>query len=615
MLVWLNGNQNVKGKPNENYGREMMELFTLGANRGAYTETDVREQARALTGWQGSVVNRQSTGFTFNPRGTTPARRRSSARPATSAGRTRASSASTTRCTLVLRRRSCGATSSRRRRTARRRRRCRRCTRAGKVLPVVEAILAAPGLLQRARAWSSRRSCSTPACCACAAATSTRRRGGRSSAQAGQQLFYPPDVGGWDDTRWLDTATFRARWFIAAVVQGADTPTDTPSDPAKISQRAIQFWGKPDGHARRRRRCCSRSRAAQLKRERDARRRRDRAAPARRLLPRPPDRMSQSMSCYDCNRADLFRRAVAQAGEGLPEIEPGMPIPAGTGLTRREFVSRTAGLALAVYGGAALSRQGVRRRHRAGGLRRRRRSRRCSSPSSSTAASTGCTCSSLPATRSTTRCARTSRSRRRPDARSPRTTGCAGIRPRTGSPTLHDEGKVSVHAGGRLRQLEPVAFHVAPLLRGRRHRCEPAHRLARPLPRPRRHAGQPAAGPDARRRDAPVDRDREGAGRDAHGRRPVHRSRRRACRRIRSRRRSSRRPRTSAPRTRSRPIRAWRRPASIAYDSHHLYYGLGSVATASTAPSPTRPRPIRSRIGSPDSRRCSRRAAGAASSG
>ena len=61
------------------------------------------------------------------------------------------------------------------------------------------------------------------------------------SAQAGQQLFYPPDVGGLDDTRWLDTATFRARWFISAVVQGAATPTDTPSDPAKICSAKSSF--------------------------------------------------------------------------------------------------------------------------------------------------------------------------------------------------------------------------------------------------------------------------------------------------------------------------------------------------------------------------------------
>ena len=54
MLLWLNGTENVKGSPNENYAREMMELFTLGADRGAYTERDVREQARSLTGWQNS---------------------------------------------------------------------------------------------------------------------------------------------------------------------------------------------------------------------------------------------------------------------------------------------------------------------------------------------------------------------------------------------------------------------------------------------------------------------------------------------------------------------------------------------------------------------------------
>src|SRR5262245_27748975 len=53
MLVWLNGNQNVRQKPNENYARELMELFTLGANRDACAGTDLREQARALTGWPG----------------------------------------------------------------------------------------------------------------------------------------------------------------------------------------------------------------------------------------------------------------------------------------------------------------------------------------------------------------------------------------------------------------------------------------------------------------------------------------------------------------------------------------------------------------------------------
>src|SRR5437763_1645569 len=50
-LLWRAGSDNNKWSPNENYGREMMELFTLGADRG-YTEKDVREQARALTGWR-----------------------------------------------------------------------------------------------------------------------------------------------------------------------------------------------------------------------------------------------------------------------------------------------------------------------------------------------------------------------------------------------------------------------------------------------------------------------------------------------------------------------------------------------------------------------------------
>lgn len=49
MLAFLNNQQNRKQKPNENFAREVMELFTLG--RGNYTETDVKEAARAFTGW------------------------------------------------------------------------------------------------------------------------------------------------------------------------------------------------------------------------------------------------------------------------------------------------------------------------------------------------------------------------------------------------------------------------------------------------------------------------------------------------------------------------------------------------------------------------------------
>ena len=49
MIIWLDGNDNVKGRPNENYARELFELFSLGV--GNYTETDIKESARAFTGW------------------------------------------------------------------------------------------------------------------------------------------------------------------------------------------------------------------------------------------------------------------------------------------------------------------------------------------------------------------------------------------------------------------------------------------------------------------------------------------------------------------------------------------------------------------------------------
>lgn len=60
MLAFLNNQQNKKQHPNENFAREVMELFTMG--RGNYTEQDIKEAARAFTGWgfnlQGEFVNR-----------------------------------------------------------------------------------------------------------------------------------------------------------------------------------------------------------------------------------------------------------------------------------------------------------------------------------------------------------------------------------------------------------------------------------------------------------------------------------------------------------------------------------------------------------------------------
>ncbi|HEV7616066.1 MAG TPA: DUF1501 domain-containing protein [Solirubrobacterales bacterium] len=58
--------------------------------------------------------------------------------------------------------------------------------------------------------------------------------------------------------------------------------------------------------------------------------------------------------CNDYTRSQLLRSAAAEAGRGLPVIEPGMPEPAGTGLSRRTFLSRAAGLALAVYGASKI---------------------------------------------------------------------------------------------------------------------------------------------------------------------------------------------------------------------------------------------------------------------
>ena len=250
MLLWLNGSDNTKWSPNENYAREMMELFTLGAGRG-YTEADVRQQARALTGFRndwrqgvGSVnfrydPQRHDTGVKtiFRRRGAFTWKdsvRLAVAHPAHPsffvdklwsyfvAG---APDAATQRALAEL-----------------------YVSSGHAVRPVVAAILKHPALYDGGRLVKS------PA----VYTAGLLRRIGRPidttswtwiGAMAGQQLFYPPNVAGWDDARWLDTATWRGRWWTAQNVLRpyALDPgkASQPYDPAALLDGALGFWNHP----------------------------------------------------------------------------------------------------------------------------------------------------------------------------------------------------------------------------------------------------------------------------------------------------------------------------------------------------------------------------------
>ncbi len=64
--------------------------------------------------------------------------------------------------------------------------------------------------------------------------------------------------------------------------------------------------------------------------------------------------MIDYLHCDGLSRSRFLRRAAAEAGRGLPAIEAGMPLPAGTGLSRRSFLAQSAGAMLAVYGASKL---------------------------------------------------------------------------------------------------------------------------------------------------------------------------------------------------------------------------------------------------------------------
>ena len=115
------------------------------------------------------------------------------------------------------------------------------------VRPVVEAILKHPRLYNGPRMVK-------PPVVYLAGMLRATRRGIDTEAwiwlanQAGQRLFYPPNVSGWDDERWLDTASFLARWNLAGRVLrpvALKTSDAAPLDADKLLARAFEFWGRP----------------------------------------------------------------------------------------------------------------------------------------------------------------------------------------------------------------------------------------------------------------------------------------------------------------------------------------------------------------------------------
>ncbi len=257
MLVFLNGIDNRKGRPNENYARELMELFTLGADRGAYTEDDVRQLAKALTGWRADWVEPDGfRNFRFDANRYDPTvktlwagtpHQRSGAFgwqdavrlclshpmhaeffvrklwsyfvPTPPDDETRASLEAT-------------------------------YVQSGfQIRPIVEAILKHPAF------YDPRAPMVKPP--VVVAAGLLRKRGrvidvnhwSWLCANAGQQLFRPPNVSGWNDNGWLDTSTLRGRWDLGwytlrpdELDHGTYSKTETP---AQALESALVYWDHP----------------------------------------------------------------------------------------------------------------------------------------------------------------------------------------------------------------------------------------------------------------------------------------------------------------------------------------------------------------------------------
>jgi len=254
MILWLNQNQNRRNSPNENYARELMELFTLGADRGAYSEDDVRELARALTGWRNDwSAELGEHNFRYDPT-------RHDDNPKTVFGKT-ANYSWQEGLRLCLDHPLHAsyfveklwsyfipvAPSAADRQALE-----RTYVESGRqIRPVVEAILLHPQLYAGPRMVK-------PPTVYIAGLLRRQRRTIDTEAWtwlgelAGQRLFRPPSVAGWDASRWLDTGTLRGRWMMVAhLLNGRAIPGeemkayDATESPQLAVQRARDYWSDP----------------------------------------------------------------------------------------------------------------------------------------------------------------------------------------------------------------------------------------------------------------------------------------------------------------------------------------------------------------------------------
>ena len=257
MLVFLDGIYNEEGNSNENYAREMMELFSLGADRGAYTEDDVREMGRSLTGFTAEWSNELGLhNFHYEPERHDETNKtvfgqagnwnwedavrfcvEHPLHPSFFVTKLWGYFIPTPPDEQTLASLQGLYTAS-----------------GFGIGPVVEAILQHPDFYEGPELVTPPVVYNAGLLRAVGRYIDTTAWTWLDSS-AGQQLFYPPNVSGWDFSRWLDTSTAKARWEIATYVTAKTYPNPWPGEgepeydpteePAAALARALAYWADP----------------------------------------------------------------------------------------------------------------------------------------------------------------------------------------------------------------------------------------------------------------------------------------------------------------------------------------------------------------------------------